>query len=132
MDDRRYVVVIDGYEGIEDIFGPFNAHDALAVHTELKQDCVREWDTTYDYKDPEWLWHFQPKTYDEGLQQYIDAHCYYSSIRDDIATSKYGICDLPKDPDRVCIMKGVEPGNRMECCCEDFPNRIPNAQTWWH
>lgn len=97
MYSAPYIVVISGYEGIEEIFGPFNAQDALLVHNQLKQDCV--------------------------------AHGHDSEFGE----VKYGIsCCLPDDPDRICIMKSLETGNkRMDCCCEEFPDRIPNGKTWW-
>lgn len=130
MSDIKYVVVISGYEGIDEILGPFNARDALVVHNELKQDCVREWDVTYDYVPPDWLWSLYYANMPPGYRDYVDAHSYYFSIRDHIAETRYGLCDLPEQPDRVCIMKGTEPGSRMACCCQDFPTRIPNTKSW--
>ena len=125
MSDRPYVVVVSGYEGIEDIFGPFDACEALAFHNEMKEDVVREWDTTYDYAPPVWAWAIPGDM--EALSHFR------SNIREEIANSKYGtpFFDIPEDPDRVCIMKASRANESMTCCCDEFPGRIPNSKTWW-
>jgi hypothetical protein len=126
-----YIVVLCGYEGVEDIFGPFSYNDALVFHNELKTACTKEYDTTYDYETPDsvldlvWETAVSP---DHRIS--LNAQYYYcSNIKDEIAETKYGLDSLPHDSDQVCIMK-PDKKRRLVCCCEDFPDRIKNKKMW--
>lgn len=141
-----YIVVIDGYEGIESIFGFFDKKEAEKFAIELKKSC----NTQYTSEDTDKI------TLDKIINYYKKEHSYLES---DIENVKEQFEKCPWEEkhyylknklikeinkrfnikmntiahsDQICIM-GIESKNSpvIECICKQF-KKLPKQAQWWH
>jgi hypothetical protein len=96
-----YIVVICGYEGIEDIYGVYTRSEALAKAAQLKENAYMPTDEEYENHNVD----YERKHY-KAEQVCIMGK---SHNKND---------DNEKDEDE------------LRCCCGDFPE-LPCQDAWW-
>jgi len=121
----EYLVTIVGYEGLEQIFGPFLHEEAFELFMTLKRladERLEEgYGDVYEYNpdnDPAVVQGHTPGLYCRFC--HID---YYRDDREYSITEGFGINSLPDSSDRVCIQKPYGPYKNIICACADFPDR---------
>lgn len=102
--DKKYVVAICGYEGIDSLFGPFSQEEALKVALYYKTEIQTR-------ERP--LWQANDEEHDD----------YYKWIE-----LKFDMFNYFK-PEQVCIMGSVNDQKRMECRCQECG--LPELKESW-
>lgn len=103
LKDFKYIVTICGYEGIEQMFGPFNREDALRVAVVLKKQ--------------------KTKTAKKLMQHYTpDQVCIQS------APQKI-FYKWNKDRTDIILTQNIY--QELHCCCKDFPELPKHKNGVW-